>query len=165
MTFIEMIRARKALEAADLDIFCFEILGTCYAVTLNEIPDSWVKQSRTSSKRGGMLKARIRPSAAEKQALLQNAACRVLGTLEELDAAYRAAYTRARGKDAPNNRGWMYECAVTERWGGQTWEPDSVPFWMAPDVTIDGIGYQVKGDQAEFFTEQCLQEAMQAAGM
>ena len=165
MTFIEMIRARKALDAAERDIFCFELLGICYAVTLDELPDSWIKQSRSSSARGGKLKARIRPNSAQKKALLRDAGCKVLGTLEELDAAYRKAFRKARGKEAPKNNGWMYECAITERWAGEAWQPDSVPFWMAPDVTIDGIGYQVKGDQAEFFTEQSLAEAMRSAGM
>ena len=165
MTFNEMIRMRNALDAAAQDIFCFEILGTCYAVVLDDVPECWVKQSRSSSRRGGGLKARIRPNAAQKKALLQHPACKVLGALEELDAAYRKALRKARGKDAPKNTGWMYECAITERWAGATWEPDSVPFWVAPDVVIDGTGYQVKSDQAEFFTEQSLRKAMEAVGM
>ena len=163
MKFSEMVKARKALEAADHTMLCFQQNGIGYAI-VTELRDSWIKQDRESSSRGGQLKARIRLNALDRAALVNRAGCIRLGTMDELTEAYAEAYTKARGKKAPKNNGWVYECAVTERLGGQTWEPDNVPFWKAPDVTIDGIGYQVKGDGAEWFTERCLQQAMVEMG-
>ena len=163
MNWSEKIRARRALDAADRDMVCFQVNGVGYAVP-TEIHDSWVKQDRESSKRGGQLKARIRLTQLDRAALMNRADCVRLGTMDELTEAYTVAYTKARGKKAPKNLGWVYECAVTERLGGQTWEPDSVPFWKAPDVTIKGIGYQVKGDGAEWFTDRCLMAAIAEMG-
>ena len=163
MTFNEMVKARKALEAAEKTMVCFQMGGIGYAI-VTELRDSWIKQDRESSKRGGQLKARIRLNQLDRAALVNRAGCIRLGTMDELTEAYATAYEKAQGKKAPKNNGWVYECAVTERLGGQTWEPDSVPFWKAPDVTIDGIGYQVKGDGAEWFTERCLMNAIAEMG-
>lgn len=163
MTWAEKINARRALEAADMDMICFQVNGYVYAVP-TDIRDSWIKQDRESSKRGGRVKARIRLNQLDRAALMNRVECIQLGTMEELTAAYERAYTLAQGKKAPHNVGWVYECAVTERLAGETWKPDNVPFWKAPDVVIKGIGYQVKGDGAEWFTEQCLQAAMAEMG-
>lgn len=163
MTFTEMVKARKALEAADKTMICFQDAGIGYAI-VTELRDSWIKQDRESSSRGGQLKARIRLNTLDRAALRNRAECVRLGTMDELTTAYAEAYTKARGKKAPKNNGWVYECAVTERLAGETWEPDTVPFWKAPDVTINGIGYQVKGDGAEWFTEKCLMNAIVEMG-
>ena len=163
MKFEEMVKARKALEAAEKTMVCFQMGGIGYAI-VTELRDSWIKQDRESSKRGGQLKARIRLNQLDRAALVNRAGCIRLGTMDELTEAYAIAYEKAQGKKAPKNNGWVYECAITERLGGQTWEPDSVPFWKAPDVTIDGIGYQVKGDGAEWFTERCLINAITEMG-
>lgn len=163
MTFTEMVAARKALEFADKTMLCFQIDGIGYAIE-TELRDSWVKQDRESSARGGQLKARIRLNALSRKALRNRKDCITLGTMDELTEAYAAAYTKARGKKAPKNNGWVYECAVTERLAGETWEPDTVPFWKAPDVTIGGTSYQVKGDGAEWFTERCLKQAILEMG-
>lgn len=163
MKFEEMVKARKALEAAEKTMVCFQMGGIGYAI-VTELRDSWIKQDRESSKRGGQLKARIRLNQMDRAALMNRVGCIRLGTMDELTEAYAIAYEKAQGKKAPKNNGWVYECAVTERLGGQTWEPDSVPFWKAPDVTINGIGYQVKGDGAEWFTERCLMNAITEMG-
>ena len=163
MNWADKLRARRALDAADRDMICFQVNGIGYAIA-TEIRDSWVKCERASTSHGGKLKARIRLNQLDRAALMNRADCVRLGTMDELTEAYAIAYEKARGKKAPKNNGWVYECAVTERLGGQTWEPDSVPFWKAPDVVIDGIGYQIKGDGAEWFTEQCLQQAMVEMG-
>ena len=50
------------------------------------------------------------------------------------------------------NRGEIFEKLVTE-WYGQTWEKDSIPFTEDGDLTVDGIAYQIKFEQATFLTE------------
>ena len=163
MKFSEMITARKALEFAEKTMICFQQNGVGYAI-VTELRDSWIKQDRESSKRGGQLKARIRLNQMDRAALMNRAECVRLGTMDELTEAYAIAYKKAQGKNAPKNTGWVYECAVTERLAGKTWEPDTVPFWKAPDVTIGGTSYQVKGDGAEWFTERCLKQAILEMG-
>lgn len=172
----EGVAIRERCEAADMVKFCWTMDKLVYAVTMKHIPRSWVKIERAATSKGGKLKARIRPNTREKAALLDLPTCEVLGTLEALENAYREAYMaydrkmcaldskRKPKTKAPKNNGWMFECAVTER-AGQVWEPDSVPFWEAPDVLDNGIGYQVKGDEAEYFTEQNLEGCMAAMGL
>lgn len=50
------------------------------------------------------------------------------------------------------NKGEIFEMLVTERYG-QTWTKDSVPFTEDGDLTVDGIAYQIKYEQATFLTE------------
>lgn len=50
------------------------------------------------------------------------------------------------------NKGEIFEMLVTEKFG-QTWEKDNVPFTEDGDITVDGIAYQVKYEQATFITE------------
>lgn len=162
------IEQRERYEVSDFVEFCFQIGELCYAVTLRSVPERWVKIERAAASKGGALKARIRPSAAEKRALMAQATCRVLGTREMLANAYDAAYQsyvtrKGERKATPKNDGWMYECAVTER-AGQTWEPDQVPFWKAPDLTVNGIGYQIKGDCSEYFNEKNLRKCIEEMG-
>ena len=162
MKFNEMVTLRRRLEAAEQTMVCFQLDGYGWAAVA-EIRDSWVKQDRETSKRGGGLKARIRLNTLDRAALRNRAI--QLGKMDDLTEAYAAAYEKAQGKKAPRNLGWVYECAVTERLGRQVWTPDRIPFWKAPDVVIDGIGYQVKGDGAEWFTEKSLNRALDEVGL
>lgn len=162
-TFKEWIAARRALEAAEQTMVCFQKAGIGYAVVA-EVKDGWVKMERESSKRGGKVKARIRLNSMDIAALMNKRNLITLGTMESLEALYRDAYIKATGKSAPKNLGWMFECAVTEILAKESWEPDKVPFWKAPDVTINGIGYQIKANGAEWFNESSIQKAMQETG-
>ena len=50
------------------------------------------------------------------------------------------------------NKGEIFEKLVTE-WFGQTWTKDNVPFTEDGDLTVDGVAYQIKFEQATFLTE------------
>lgn len=163
MKFEEMCSARRALETAEKVIVCFQLDDIGYAV-ITELRDSWVKRDRESSSRGGKLKARIRLSQLDRAALHNRTTCRRLGTMKELTAAYAEAYTQVKGKKAPHNKGYVFECAVIQRLGKQEWKPDRTPFWKAPDVVINGIGYQIKAEGAEWFTEKSIQTAIEETG-
>lgn len=54
--------------------------------------------------------------------------------------------------DSKYNKGEIFERLVTE-WYGQEWEKDNVPFTDDGDLTVDGIAYQIKYEQATFITE------------
>jgi hypothetical protein len=53
------------------------------------------------------------------------------------------------------NKGEIFEKLITEK-NGQTWEKDSVPFWVKGDININGIEYQIKYDGATFINEKGL---------
>lgn len=171
----EGLKIREQYEKAEFVKFCWIENTLVYVVTMKHIPHNWVKIERAATSKGGGLKARIRPNAKDKAALHELPTCKVLGTLEELSTAYQKAYmlydkkacaTNSKRKPktkAPKNNGWMFECAITQQ-AGQTWEPDKIPFWIAPDVLDNGIGYQVKGDDAEYYTEVNLKGCLTAMG-
>ncbi len=54
------------------------------------------------------------------------------------------------------NRGEIFEKLITETWAGIEWEKDHLTFVEAPDVEIDGIGYQIKFEKATFTNEKSL---------
>lgn len=163
LTFREKVVLRHSLDKADKLMLCYEFNGMGYVNVLESFREDWVKEESMSSARGGGMKARVRLNKIARAALARQGV--KLGTVEELDMLYRAQYKAAQGKDAPNNKGYMWECAVTVKLANQNWEPDSVPFYEAPDVTINGIGYQVKGDGAEYFTDKGLEKAAKLAGL
>ena len=49
-----------------------------------------------------------------------------------------------------------FERELTERWTSETWVKDSVPFWVAGDMRVDGVEVQVKLDGAELTNERTL---------
>ena len=162
MTFIEKVHARARLEYSEKTVLCFVENGTAYAVE-TEIRDEWVKEAHESSARGGQLKGRISLNALDRAALKNRKTCRVLGALDTIINRYRDRYFEIKGKNAPNNKGWAFECWLTEE-AGQEWEPDTVPCWMGADLTVNGTTYQIKSDGAEYFTDSSLANAIAARG-
>ena len=138
----EMLRTYNAHSAADAYILGFAHHGELYAIELPELPDAVLKLDHASSKRGGMAKIRVRIAKAEKLALIAMGAA-VIGKVEDLEA------------DPHHNRGENFERIVTEL-NGQTWAKDSVPFWMAGDLTLNGRELQIKLDGAELTNEKTL---------
>ena len=53
------------------------------------------------------------------------------------------------------NRGEIFEKMVTEYFG-QVWKKDNVPFTKDGDITVDGIAYQIKYQQATFCNEKSI---------
>ena len=60
------------------------------------------------------------------------------------------------------NRGEIFEKLVTELYG-QIWVKDTVPFWAGPDLTVDGIDYQIKFEKATFCNELSLKNIPKGA--
>ena len=73
-----------------------------------------------------------------------------LCTLEQLETVARAYSNRA-------NRGKAFERLVTEHYG-QTWTDDHVEWWNGADITVNGIGYQIKYDRCNFCNERQIKE-------
>ena len=124
----------------------FILDGLLYHVRVDHLPTEWLKADRCSSKRGGWAKIRVRLSAKAKAALVATGAAELLGAADLLDT------------DDRYNKGERYERIITER-AGQVWVKDSVPFWVAGDLSINGEEIQIKFDGAELTNEQTMRKA------
>lgn len=117
--------------------------GSLYAKRLSfEELSRFFKLDRASSKRGGFAKIRIKLTAKDRAEL--SATAELIGAEDLLT------------KDSAHNKGENFERELTERWTSETWVKDSVPFWVAGDIRVDGVEIQVKLDGAELTNERIL---------
>ena len=143
MTMTEMTIAYARKTAAHKYALGFIYKGRLYVVVLSFAELSrFFKLDRASSKRGGFAKIRIKLNSAERAELSQTAEC--LGAEDLLM------------KDAKHNKGENFERELTERWTSETWVKDSIPFWVAGDIRVNGEEIQVKLDGAELTNEKLL---------
>ncbi len=143
MTKTEMENAYRALSASHVYALGFVCGGRLYAQKLSFAELSkYFKLDRASSKRGGFAKIRIKLTSADRAELSQTA--EVLGAESLLTA------------DPAHNKGENFERELTERWTSETWVKDSVPFWVAGDIRVNGEEIQVKLDGAELTNERTL---------
>lgn len=143
--FEEMKAWYLEVSAADMYQVGFVYRGSLYAVTVDELPDNWLKSDRASSKRGGWAKIRVRLGAAVKRELVNSGVAVRLGGCELL-------------KLAGYNKGEAFEQLITVR-AGQTWVKDNIPFWVAGDIELDGKQVQLKLDGAELTNERTMMRA------
>ncbi len=143
MTITEMMNAYNARSASHVYALGFVRGGNLYAVKLSFAELSrFFKLDRASSKRGGFAKIRIKLSSADRAELSETA---------ELIGAESLLV-----KDTAHNKGENFERELTERWTSETWVKDSVPFYVAGDIRVDGVEVQVKLDGAELTNEKLL---------
>ena len=143
MTMQEMMNAYNARSAAHAYALGFVQGGHLFVAKLSFAELSkFFKLDRASSKRGGFAKIRIKMSSADRAELARKA--EDLGSEDLLTA------------DAKHNKGENFERELTERWTSETWEKDSVPFWVAGDIRVNGEEIQVKLDGAELTNERTL---------
>ena len=143
MTMTEMMNAYNARSASHTYALGFVCDGRLYAQKLSfEGLSRYFKLDRASSKRGGFAKIRIKLTAKDRAEL--SATAELIGAESLLTA------------DPAHNKGENFERELTERWTAETWVKDSVPFWVAGDITVDGIEIQVKFDGAELTNEKLL---------
>lgn len=143
MTMNEMMTAYNARSAAHAYALGFVESHNLYAVRLTFAELSrFFKLDRASSKRGGFAKIRIKLTAKDRAEL--SAMAELLGAETLLTA------------DPTHNKGENFERELTERWTAETWVKDSVPFWVAGDIRVDGVEVQVKLDGAELTNEKTL---------
>ena len=143
MTMTEMMTAYNARSAAHTYALGFVCGGNLYAqkLTFAEL-SKFFKLDRASSKRGGFAKIRIKMTAKDRAEL--SAKAELIGAENLLT------------KDSAHNKGENFERILTERWTSETWVKDSVPFWVAGDIRVDGEEIQVKLDGAELTNERTL---------
>ena len=143
MTMTEMMNAYSARSAAHTYALGFVEAHRLYAVKLSfEELSRFFKLDRASSKRGGFAKIRIKLTAKDRAEL--SATAELIGTEDLLMA------------DPAHNKGENFERILTELWTGERWVKDSVPFWVAGDIRVNGVEIQIKLDGAELTNEKIL---------
>ena len=119
-----------------LDHIVYVVTG----MTFDEIA-RYFKIEKAAASKGGFSKIRIKARVAECAELLPRAIALGADTILE---------------DEKWNAGIKFEKIVTEQIAGQKWERDSVPFWVAPDIALDGRNIQVKFNGAELTNEKTI---------
>lgn len=143
MTMQEMMERYNERAGAHEYALGFTHDGSLYAARMSfETLSRFFKLDRASSKRGGFAKIRIKLTAKDRAEL--SATAERIGAEDLLE------------KDSAHNKGENFERELTERWMHETWVKDSVPFWVAGDIRVDGIEIQVKLDGAELTNERTL---------
>jgi len=140
-----LINAYHTNSAANEYWFGFILDHIVYVVTGMTFEElaRFFKIERASQSKGGYLKIRIKARVAECAELLPRAIR--LGGEEIL-------------KDERWNAGIKFEKIVTEKVACQEWARDSVPFWIAPDIELDGRQIQVKFNGAELTNERTIRK-------
>ena len=138
-----LIAAYIAVTAATEYWFGFTLNHKVYVVTGMTFADlrPFLRIEKAAASKGGHSKIRIKARVAELADLLPRAT--LLGGEEIL-------------VDEKWNTGIKFEKVVTEQIAGQRWERDSVPFWIAGDIAIDGRQIQVKFNGAELTNEKTI---------
>lgn len=151
MTLFDLITLYATRTAANAYILGFIFSGNLYRVTLTFAElTAYIRQSRTSSRKGGTLQARIRVNSKQAAELVESGKAVLMGGAEMLE-------------DGKHNKGEVFEKIITESLTGKTWKKDSTPFWMAGDIELNGEQIQIKLNEAELTNEKAIRAALAAA--
>ena len=138
MTKEIMLAEYENYSAADSYILGFVYNKGLYMVEVAKVALDILAVELASRNQGENLRLRIRK--AQKEALVENAT--LIGSADDLVAD-------------KYNRGEIFEKLVTEYYG-QTWEKDTVPFWVKGDITLGGKEVQIKLDGATMVNSKLL---------
>lgn len=148
MTKQTMIRNYRRFSAADAYIVGFIYKHNLYIAVMEEIAPRFMKVERESSKKGGRRKLQLRLNNQYKEQLIKKGA-ELVGTEEMLNGKY--------------NKGVEFEKLVSERNGIEYRGKDSVGFWVAGDIEINGKQYQIKLEGAQIVVESTLENLKKRA--
>ena len=143
MTKMTMIRNYRKHDASDA-----YFIGFIYMATMEEIPPRFIKVERESSKKGGRRKLQLRLNNQYKEQLIRKGAV-YMGDETVLDGKY--------------NKGVEFERLVSESHGIEYRGKDSIGFWVAGDIEINGKQYQVKLEGAQIVVESTLENLKKRA--
>ena len=139
--FATMINRYNEVAFTHNYIFGFNYKGNVYMVkTTSKVLAYVLKLDKASRGKGYSL--RFKPNNKIREMLLAEGA-ELICSVEMFKSLVA---------DSKYNKGEIFERLVTE-WYGQEWEKDNVPFTDDGDLTVDGIAYQIKYEQATFITE------------
>ena len=142
-----LLNAYETLNAATTHFLGFVLHGIVYGGYFREVPLEVLRLSTTSSKRHAVAQIRVYFHKATKLEMVANGTVKPIGTVEDL--IVKNGY----------NRGDNFERLVAEINNIRGWKKNSVPFWIAGDLFINGEQVQVKFDGAELVNETKLNTA------
>ena len=131
MTKRTMIKWYREKSVADGYILGFVYAGELWMIETKEIMPRFLTVEVASRNQGENLRLRIRKSLKE-ELMRKGPIC--LGDASLLEAE-------------KYNKGEIFEKIVTEYYG-QTWQKDTIPFWVQGDINVDGRELQIKLDTA-----------------
>lgn len=139
--FNEMVKTYNDKAYTHEYIFGINYKGNIYMVkTTSQLLSLVLKLDKASRGKGYSL--RFKPNNKVRELLLSQGAELICSTEIFTKLANESKY----------NKGEVFEKLVTE-WYGQKWEKDNIPFTEDGDLTVNGIAYQIKYEQATFLTE------------
>ena len=138
----ELIRHYNNTSATHHYIVAFNFKGNIIATeTTSEVLFSTgVKLDKASKGQGYSI--RFKPNNSDKVALMMGRTMVLCST----------EYFEETVKSSEYNRGEVIEKMITEYFG-QTWVKDNVPYTVDGDITVNGVKYQIKFEQATFINE------------
>lgn len=131
MTKQTFIKTYRNYSAADSYILGFTYAHNLYMIEVDEIMPRFLSVEEASRNQGENLRLRLKKKYRE-QLLRKGAIC--LGSADCLNAE-------------KYNKGEIFEKLVTEYFG-QTWNKDTIPFWIQGDINVNGKEIQIKLDSA-----------------
>lgn len=146
MTKQTMIRNYRKYSAADSYIVGYVYDKMLYFVEMAEIAPRFLNVEEASRNQGENLRLRIKKNY-KRQLMKKNPVC--LGSADRLTAD-------------KYNKGEIFEKLVTEYFG-QTWEKDTIPFWVQGDINLDGREVQIKLDSATLMNTKQIKKLQKSA--
>lgn len=143
-----MIRNYRKFSAAEAYALGFVYDHKLYVAYVDEIAPRYMRVEHESSKKGGKQKLQLRLTKPYMAQLMRKGA-ECLGGEELLIGDY--------------NKGVEFERLISERNGIEYRGKDSVGFWVAGDVEINGKQVQVKMNGAQIVVENTLENLKKKA--
>lgn len=128
-------------------VYClgFFYENSLYSLTCKDrIPENFLRLTRASSNKGGMLKVRLRFNNAMKAKLIANGIAQLIGPASLM------------ADDGKHNKGERFEQVIFEKATGLQWRKDSTPFYIAGDMTYRQAEVQIKFEEATVVDEKVL---------
>lgn len=138
------------LNGADAYMVMFLYDGKLWLFETSHIKPRWTVEARESTKNGGFQKWKMSLKKAHKEQLIKAGAV-VVATAEEFN---NMPYS---------NKGHKCECLLHHLYDLGEYTPDRVRFDKDGDITINGIKYQVKFENASLTNVRTLRKAQDDA--
>lgn len=140
-TFATMLGFYHSRAYTDQYIFGVLFKGTLYMIKADASSLGMLLKLDKAS-RGKGYSLRFRPNRQQKALLMSMGATPLCSAEMFAELVAESKY----------NKGEIFEKLVTEYFN-QQWEKDNVPFTEDGDLTVNGVAYQIKFEQATFITE------------
>lgn len=116
-------------------IIGFNYKGIVYVYVCNALKPCWCSVCYSSVNNGHKAKVQLTLKAKHKEYMIRHNAF-PLCTIDKLET------------NDNYNKGHNFEHMIYDNFG-QTYVRDNVPFYVDSDITVNGVGYQVKFDGAQ----------------